>query len=151
MNVTFGPFGGHWLLKGDIMVKIILNRKRPMALGTHEGEIQLVRGKEVDVPLPKALSLLGHPELQIKFEKKDESEIKKLKKSRLRRLQREFRVDDEEDSGKLLGIMFPKAARKSPIRKAVKPPVKKEPLKPPIKAKIPKTKPKVDKAKATEK
>ena len=47
--------------------------------------------------------------------------------------------------------MFPKTVRKSPVRKAAKPAVKKEPIKPPIKAKTPKTKPKVDKAKATEK
>ena len=122
-----------------------------MDLDSPKGKIQLVHGKEVDVPLPKALSLLGHPDVKLKFEKKDESEIKKLKRSRLRRLQKEFRVEDDENSAKLLETMFPKPKRKAPVKKATKAPVKKETLKPPIEPKKAEIKPKVDKAKPSEK
>tara|TARA_B100001250_G_scaffold165816_1_gene142718 strand:- start:4625 stop:5026 length:402 start_codon:yes stop_codon:yes gene_type:complete len=133
------------------MVKFIQKRGRVITVNTAEGEIKLVKGKEVDIPFRFALGYLGSEDIDIKFEKKDESDIKKLKGARLGYLQKEFNLEREENNKELLNRMFPKAVRKSPIRKAVKPPVKKEPLKPPIKAKTPKTKPKVDKAKATEK
>ena len=132
------------------MVKIILKQGKPISYLTVDGEVKLYPNKEVEMPLNNAISLLGDDNLSVVFEKKDEVKIRKLKRSRFSRLEREFGVENNSNRKVLLEKMFPKP---KPIIKRpdlFKKSKVERPVKEPVKATKPALKPKVDKAKATQ-
>ena len=131
------------------MVKVVLKQGKPITYMTVDGEVKLTPKKEVEMPLNKAIVLIGDENLKVIFDKKDEQKIKKLKRTRFARLEREFGIEQNSDRKLLLEKMFPKP---KPIIK--KPDILKKTeskkVVVPVKAKEPKVKPKIDKAEATQ-
>ena len=63
------------------MVKVVLKQGKPITYMTVDGEVKLIPKKEVEIPLNKAIVLIGDENLKVIFDKKDEQKIKKLKRT----------------------------------------------------------------------